>query len=127
MEADAGAGGAGGDDVAGDDWPRAGSMPVSRVGASTVDLDDNVALYDEVGQLLILLNSSAAAVWRLCDGATSVDAMVKALSAAHPDDADVIGEDVRQTLGKLAELGLVSEADGASDAGAAPDPGRGSP
>jgi hypothetical protein len=77
-----------------------------------VELDDNVAVYDEVGQLMILLNSSAASVWRLCDGATSVDGMVQALAAAHPDDAEVIGEDVRQTLRKLAELGLVSDPSG---------------
>ncbi|HEX3332743.1 MAG TPA: PqqD family protein [Acidimicrobiales bacterium] len=91
------------------DWPFADSVPVSRDGASAVELDDNVAVYDEVGQLMILLNSSAASVWMLCDGATSVDAMVQALAAAHPDDAEVIGEDVRQTLRKLAELGLVSD------------------
>ena len=28
-----------------------------REGAAAVELDDNLALYDEVGQLLILLNS----------------------------------------------------------------------
>jgi division protein CdvB (Snf7/Vps24/ESCRT-III family) len=92
------------------EWPALGSIPVGRAGASTVELDDNVAVYDEVGQLLILLNSSAAAVLRSCDGRTSVEAMVEALAAAHPEEADVIDEDVRQTLRKLAELGLVSEA-----------------
>ncbi len=33
--------------------------------------------------------------------------MVRELAAAHPADAAVIGEDVRQTVGKLAELGLL--------------------
>ncbi len=69
-----------------------------------------MALYDEVGQLLILLNSSAAAVWERCDGATTLNAMVGELVAAHPADAAVIGEDVRQTVGKLAELGLLVDA-----------------
>lgn len=92
------------------EWPAAGSVPVCRDGASAVELDDNVAVYDDVGQLMILLNSSAASVWKLCDGTTSVGAMVEALAAAHPEDAEVIGEDVRQTLRKLAELGLVSDA-----------------
>ena len=107
------------------EWPSAGSMPAGRPGASTVDLDDNVAVYDDVGQLLILLNSSAAAVWRLCDGATSVDAMVRDLAAAHPDDADVIGEDVRQTLRKLVELGLVTDAGVLPDAVGRTDSGNG--
>jgi Coenzyme PQQ synthesis protein D (PqqD) len=77
-----------------------------------VELDDNVALYDEVGQLLIMLNSSAAVVWECCDGATTVDDMVRALTAEHPDDAGVIGEDVRRTVGKLVDLGLVADVAG---------------
>jgi hypothetical protein len=44
--------------------------------------------------------------------------MVETLAAAHPDHADVIGEDVRQTLRKLAELGLVSDASGPGEAAA---------
>ena len=77
-----------------------------------MELDDNVALYDEVGQLLIMLNSSAAAVWNCCDGTTTLDDMVHELAEAHGADAAaarVIGEDVRLTVRKLAELGLVAE------------------
>ena len=47
------------------EWPEGGSVPVRREGASAVDLDENVAVYDDVGQLLILLNSSAGSVWKL--------------------------------------------------------------
>lgn len=92
------------------DWPRPGSRPVRREGASGVELDDNIAVYDDVGQLLILLNSSAGSVWELCDGATTVEDIVRALGEMYPDDASVIGGDVRETLRKLAEMGLVSEA-----------------
>jgi hypothetical protein len=91
------------------EWPEGASLPVRRE-ASAVQLDDNIALYDEAGQLLILLNVSAAVVWDLCDGSTTVDEMVRQLAAAHPDDARVIGEDVRQTVRKLADLGLVTDA-----------------
>ena len=100
------------------EWPRRGSRPLRREGVSAVVLDDNLALYDEVGQLLILLNISAAEVWELCDGATNVDQMVRQLAEAHPAEAGVIGEDVRQTVRKLADLGLV--ADAAPEVGAAP-------
>jgi hypothetical protein len=92
--------------------PPGGWRPVRREGTAAVELDDNVALYDDVGQLLIMLNSSAAAIWECCDGTTTVDDMVRELAAAHPDDADVIGEDVRQTVHKLVELGLVVDAAG---------------
>jgi hypothetical protein len=84
-----------------------------REGAAAVELDDNVALYDEVGQLLIMLNSSAAAVWNCCDGTTTLDDMVRELAEAHRADGPalhIIGEDVRLTVRKLAELGLVAEA-----------------
>lgn len=90
-------------------WPEADSVPVRREGASAVELDDNLAVYDEVGQLMILLNSSAGAVWNLCDGSTTVAAMVRELAETYPDDASVIGDDVRETLRKLAELGLVEQ------------------
>jgi hypothetical protein len=90
-------------------WPSAESVPVRREGASGVELDDNIAVYDDVGQLMILLNSSAGAVWNLCDGSTTVDSIVRVLSETYPGEAAVIGDDVRQTLRKLAEIGLVTE------------------
>ncbi|HEY1650651.1 MAG TPA: PqqD family protein [Acidimicrobiales bacterium] len=98
------------------EWPEAGSVPVRREGASAVELDENVAVYDDVGQLLILLNSSAGSVWKLCDGSTTVDEMVEVLGETYPDEASVIDVDVRETLRKLADMGLVSEAPGAPEA-----------
>jgi hypothetical protein len=46
-------------------------------------------------------------VWNLCDGSTTVAAMIRELAERYPDQASVIGDDVRETLRKLAELGLV--------------------
>ncbi len=95
------------------EWPDGGSRPERRHGATAVELDHNVAIYDEVGQLLIMLNSSAAAVWELCDGRTTLDDMVRELAETLRADATAagaIGEDVRLTVRKLAELGLVAEA-----------------
>lgn len=92
------------------DGSGAPSRPTRRAGASTVALDDNLAVYDDVGQLLVLLNTSAAAVWEHCDGVTTLDDMVETLAAAYADDPAEIGEDVRQTVRKLVELGLVVDA-----------------
>ena len=80
-----------------------------RQGATAVELDDNVALYDDVGQLLIMLNSSAALIWECCDGAMTVDDMVRQLTVTHAADAAEIAGDVRRTVAKLAELGLVGQ------------------
>ena len=93
------------------DWVHGEARPVRR-DAAALPLDDNLAVYDEVGQLMILLNTSAAAVWELCDGTRTVDELVRALAEAHgasDADAEVIGEDVRLTVHKLADLGLVVE------------------
>ena len=89
------------------------ARPARRDGAAAVPLDDNVAVYDEVGQLMILLNTSAAAVWELCDGTRTLDEIGRALAGAHGAtgaDAALIGDDVRLTVHKLADLGLVVDA-----------------
>lgn len=93
------------------DWPAPSTRPAPRGRVSGVELDENLALYDDVGQLLILLNTSAAAVWELCDGATTVAEMVEVLAGPHPAEAELIAEDVRQTVRRLAELALVADAD----------------
>ena len=85
------------------------TLPVRRTGASTVELDDNLAVYDDVGQLLILLNTSAASVWGLCDGETTLDDMVHTLAEAHGEDETVIAGDVHPTVRKLADLGLLAD------------------
>jgi hypothetical protein len=99
------------------EWPNAGTRPLRRGGSSAVELDENLGLYDDVGQLLILLNTSAATIWELCDGATTLDEIVRILTNAHPEQAAEIAEDVRQTMTKLAELGLVADADADAEAG----------
>ncbi len=122
MPAEAGsAAGADGPDQAGPraipaSWPAPSTRPRQRSGVSAVELDENLALYDDVGHLLILLNTSAAAVWELCDGAMTVEQVVEVLAAPHPDEAELIAEDVRQTVRKLAELELVAD-DAEEDAG----------
>jgi Coenzyme PQQ synthesis protein D (PqqD) len=83
---------------ASDEWPGERAPPRRREGVSAAE--ENLALQDEVGQLLISLYTSAASVWELCDGRTSVESMVPTFADAHPSDAAVMGEDVRQTLRK---------------------------
>ena len=90
-------------------WPLSRSRPRRRV-SQCADLDDNVALYNETDQLLILLNRSAAAVWELCDGARTLSEIVDVIARTHPAEAGEIPDDVRRTVRKLAELGLVDDA-----------------
>ncbi len=46
----------------------------------TEQLGDEVAVYDRARAQVHALNPTAARVWRLCDGATSPDAMAAALA-----------------------------------------------
>jgi hypothetical protein len=91
------------------EWPEAASRPHRRDGAVGVPLDDNVAVYDEVGQLLILLNVGAAAVWERCDGTATFGDITADLALSHTGDAAAIAEDAWLTVRKLAELGLVAD------------------
>lgn len=99
-------------------WPRTQSVPRQRPGVTGVELDDNLAVYDDVGELLILLNAGAAAVWTRCDGVTTVGALVADLQSLHENEpAGAIEEDVVQTIRKLADLGLVDDASAGSVSG----------
>jgi pyrroloquinoline quinone biosynthesis protein D len=57
----------------------------------------------------VALNPSAAAVLELCDGKRSLGAIIEELQTRHAG-AD-LGDDVRELLASLAELGLVVHAD----------------
>ena len=73
-------------------------------------LNDGVGLYDQVGQVLFVLNVGAAAIWSRCDGGSSVAAMVDALAAAHGADGATVAHDVKRTLHELARHGVVTDA-----------------
>ncbi|MBW3628802.1 MAG: pyrroloquinoline quinone biosynthesis peptide chaperone PqqD [Gemmatimonadetes bacterium] len=57
----------------------------------------------------VALNPSAAAVLELCEGQRSVGGIIEELQTRHPG-VD-LGNDVRELLASLAELGLVIHAD----------------
>jgi pyrroloquinoline quinone biosynthesis protein D len=57
----------------------------------------------------VALNPSGAAVLELCDGDRSVEGIIEDLQARHPG-AD-LGDDVRELLASLAQIGVVVYAD----------------
>ena len=54
------------------------------------------------------LNTTALALWELCDGSTSVDEMVSAIDRFFDADAGVIRQDVTATLEELVARGFLS-------------------
>lgn len=61
-------------------------------------------LEDDEGQPLCGANDTAAAVWELCDGATTVDEMVEAIAALACLPENQIRPDVTRILQELATV-----------------------
>jgi len=79
-----------------------------RPATEEIASDEKIALYDSEGSVLIVLNPSAAAIWRLLDGTRTLTAVVEELATAFAADEAVLWADVRSTCRKLTELGLVT-------------------
>lgn len=77
-------------------------LPIRRGALS----EDGQTLRDEQGALVVI-NTTAQAVWELCDGTTSVPEMVQALSILFDASEQAIREDVTAALVELGRCGLV--------------------
>lgn len=55
----------------------------------------------------VFVNPTAAMVWAMCDGKTSIEGIIDDLRAAYPDKGDAVGEDVLFALHKLVSYGTV--------------------
>jgi len=53
------------------------------------------------------MNDSAAAIWELCDGITTVPEMVTAVCTVSGVDADTVTRDIRDVMRKLARVGAI--------------------
>jgi hypothetical protein len=80
------------------------------------DLDSDVCLYRTDTDEVLVLNSSAADVWRLSDGTLTVAEMIERLSVAYAVPAEALDGDVRGVLTDLTSRGYLAES-GTSRAG----------
>ena len=64
----------------------------------------HMILYPERG---LVLNASAAAIARLCDGTRTVDEIIGVLASSADAPRERVGADVRSLIARLAEKGLV--------------------
>jgi len=91
------------------DGPAA--RPVFRASADVVvmALDRDTLVYQRERRRLLVLNPSAAAILRLCDGTRGEAEIARDLAASFPDaGAEAVGEDVERTVGELVDLGIVT-------------------
>ncbi|GIU91959.1 MAG: hypothetical protein KatS3mg011_0865 [Acidimicrobiia bacterium] len=73
------------------------------------EVDDDLVLYDPSRESVTVLNTTAADIWRLCDGSLTLDEVVERLAAAYGTSAEQIRGDVARTVGRLVEEGLLEE------------------
>lgn len=72
-------------------------------------LGDECILYDSNGDKVYSLNATAAFVWGLCDGRHTLDRIIEQTAKAFGgSDIALVEEDVKELLGELSSLELVT-------------------
>ena len=79
--------------------------PMPDVEAETVE--GEVLLYHPSQTRAVYLNSTAAVIWRLCDGKRSVREIIRLIARAYPEAAVTLSDDVLTTLQDLRENGVL--------------------
>jgi hypothetical protein len=64
-------------------------------------------LHGADGRRLCVVNSTAAALWELCDGDTTADEMVDAIHLVSSIDVPTVRSDVLRALGELERAGTI--------------------
>ena len=70
------------------------------------EIGDEISLYDPATENVVVLNQTASDIWRLSDGESDLDGIVKLLAAAYGVDADQIRPEVEETIARFREQGL---------------------
>lgn len=77
------------------------------------EIDGNFTIYDNQRDSVVVLNDSASAIWRLCDGRAG-RAIVDELARRYVADREEIQRDVEAVLEQLSESGLLAPGDASS-------------
>jgi hypothetical protein len=67
-----------------------------------------VVVCDADRKVMLALNESAAALWELCDGSTTIEEMVMAICAVSSIPAGRARDDVERTLAEFQRAGLLA-------------------
>jgi PqqD family protein of HPr-rel-A system len=86
--------------------PTARPRPAADV--STYALDDDLVLYDARTTAAHVLNSTAAHIWRLCDGSRDLSALASQLAAAFALEPSQARADVADLVTSLHAAGLLT-------------------
>lgn len=84
--------------------------PVRCADALPLSECQDVFVYNHDYNMVHRLNSSAAIVWRLCDGTATVCQMVGRIAAEQGLEAEVVGNQLACLIAEWEALGLVRDA-----------------
>ena len=87
--------------------PDATRRPCRLPGTSLEQRGDHVIVFDADRNVMLALNQSAAALWELCDGSTTIEEMVLAICEVSATPADRARDDVERTLAEFERAGLL--------------------
>jgi len=73
-------------------------LPLARKDITVQVISDEVMLYDGCSDVIHVLNHSAYAVWKLCNGENTCEDMFEKLSAEYPDAGLDLARDIQETL-----------------------------
>lgn len=81
--------------------------PKKSMGFLIEQLDGETVLLHASRNIIIHANETAALVWHLCDGTTTVDRIVEILGDAYPDARARIAKEVPETIQQLRAQGAL--------------------
>jgi hypothetical protein len=84
--------------------------PRRRGDVLEIDLGDGLIIYDRDANLVHHLNPSAALVWRMCEGTSSVGELVQVIVEVLGSSPHEVNAQVTDLLQELDELGLTEDA-----------------
>ena len=93
--------------------------PLARTDLDVVEIDGEAVVYDPHARQAHYLNHSAALVFGLCDGETTILDMADAIGDLYEMPVDEVESQVRTLLRDLRKLGLI---EGSKQQPAEPDP-----
>jgi len=84
--------------------------PIAKADIEKSQMGDETLLYNSDKDKVTVLNKTAAAVWRLCDGKHTVSQITEKISESFdpPEDCDVAG-DVEAAIQKLKQDGILQD------------------
>lgn len=91
------------------DWMAEDSRPIGPPLSHILETEvrGDISLYDARREKVLVLNSTASDVWRLCDGEQTLGEVVALLATAYRADPAAIRPDVERTVRQLIDEGFL--------------------